>query len=200
MERAEAWQIVLDHVEQSGLVRHMQAVEAAMRWYAQTLDEDPALWGLAGLLHDYDWEIHPTLEGHPALGAPLLRGRGCPEVVIKAILAHNPAGTGVEPEHPIDFGLRACDEITGLIAAAARVHPSKDLREVRLSSLKRRFKEGAFARGVDREEVARATEDFSRVCFGGSLDLWQHTENVLRAMQEVASELELDGRLAAAPP
>jgi len=196
MVREEAWRIVEENVAQAGLRRHMLAVEAAMRLYAGKLGEDPETWGLAGLLHDWDWEIHPTLESHPKDGAPILTERGCPEVVVRAILAHNPEGTGVEAESRLDYGLRACDEITGLVIAAALVRPSKDVRDVAVKSVKKRWKERSFAAGVDRAEVERATADFSRVAFDGGLDLWEHAGNVLAAMQGVAAELDLDGRLA----
>lgn len=198
LDRASAWQIVVDHVAATGLRRHMLAVEAAMRRYAAELGADVETWGLAGLLHDYDWEIHPTLEEHPKAGVALLRERGCPEEVVHAILAHNTDGTGVERETPLDFALLACDEITGLVIAAALVRPSKDVRDVELSSLRKRWKEKIFAAGVDRPHVEAATADFSRVCFGGALDLWQHAANILAAMQAAAAELELDGRLATA--
>lgn len=196
MNRDAAWQLMTGHVEAPGLRRHMVAVEAAMRFYAVELGEDAARWGLAGLLHDWDWEIHPTLEDHPAKGVPILRENGCPETVLQAILSHNTAGTGVERAAPIDYALLACDEVTGLVVASSLVRPSKDVRDVKLKSLKKRWKEKAFARGVDRPEVEEATADFSRVCFGGSLELWQHVQNVLGAMQEAAGDLELDGRLA----
>jgi predicted hydrolase (HD superfamily) len=182
MNREQAWKLVEENVAQVGLRRHMLAVEAAMRLYAGKLGEDPETWGLAGLLHDWDWEIHPTLESHPKAGAP--------------ILAHNPEGTGVEAESRLDFGLRACDEITGLVIAAALVRPSKDVRDVEVKSVKKRWKERSFAAGVDRAEVERATADFSRVAFDGALDLWAHAGNVLAAMQGVAGALDLDGRLA----
>lgn len=196
MDRNEAWNIVREHVEAEGLRRHMVAVEAAMRGYAERLGEDPETWGMAGLLHDFDWEIHPTLEAHPAEGAPILRDRGVPETVIQAILSHNTEGTGVERERPIDFALLACDEITGLIIASSLVRPSKDVRDVKLKSIKKRWKEKAFARGVDREHVEEATADFSRECFDGDLDLWQHAQNVLDSMKGAAADLDLDGRLA----
>ncbi len=195
MTREEAWGLVEAHVEAAGLRRHMLAVEAAMRFYAGRLGEDADLWGLAGLLHDWDWEIHPTLEAHPKEGIERLRGAGCPEPVVQAILAHNPAGTGVEAVSVMDFGLRACDEITGLVSAAALVRPTKDVRDVEVKSIRKRWKEKAFAAGVDRDEVERSTADFSRVAFAGQLELADHIGNVLAAMQGVAAELELDGRL-----
>ncbi len=202
IDRAAAWGLVTAHVQAQGLRRHMLAVEAAMRWYAGKLGApiaDPEEWGLAGLLHDFDWEIHPTLTGHPADGAPLLRAAGVDESIVQAILSHNTEGTGVERSRPIDFALLACDEITGLILAAALVRPSKDVREVEVKSLKKRWKEKIFAAGVDREHVEQATADFSRVCFDGGLELWEHAGNVLAAMQGVAAELDLDGRLAQKP-
>lgn len=196
MDRQAAWKLMTEHVEAAGLRRHMVAVEAAMGWYAQRLEGDDHLWRLAGLLHDFDWEIHPTLEDHPAKGAPILRENGCPEEVVKAILSHNTEGTGVERESPLDFALMACDEITGLIIASALVRPSKDVREVKLKSVKKRWKSRAFAAGVHRDEVEEATRDFSEACFDGGLELWEHVQNVLTAMQGVAPDLELDGSLA----
>jgi putative nucleotidyltransferase with HDIG domain len=200
MERDQALAIVEEHVASPSLRKHMLAVEAAMRDYAQRLGEDVERWGLAGLLHDFDWEVHPALERHPKEGAPILRQRGVDETVIRAILSHNTAGTGVEREQPIDFGLLACDEVTGLILAAALIRPSRDLREVPLRSIKKRWQERAFAGGVDRQHVESATADFSQACFAGALTLWDHVGNVLVSMQRIAAELELDGRLASPEP
>ncbi len=198
MTREDAWQIVVEHVQAPGLRRHMQAVEAAMRAYAARLGEDPGVWGLAGLLHDFDWEIHPTLEDHPRKGAEILRQRGVDETVVQAILAHNTEGTGVERRRPIDFALLACDEITGLILAAALVRPSKDLREVEVKSIQKRWKEKAFAAGVDRPHVEEATAEFSAACFAGGLGLWDHVGNVLEAMKGIAPQLGLAGPAAGA--
>jgi putative nucleotidyltransferase with HDIG domain len=197
MDRASAHALMTAHVADAGLRRHMLAVEAAMRCYAARLGGDPETWGMAGLLHDFDWEIHPTLERHPAEGAPILRDAGCDEAVVRAILSHNTAGTGIERAAPMDFALLACDEITGLLSASALVRPDKDVRQVLIPSVQKKWKDKAFARGVDRAHVQAATEDFSRVCFGGGLELWTHVGNVLQAMQGVAADLDLDGRLAA---
>ncbi len=196
MTRDDGWRLMCEHVQNPGLRRHMLAVEAAMRAYAEQLDENIEDWGLAGLLHDFDWEVHPTLEDHPAKGAPILRRNGCPESVVQAILSHNTAGTGVARSRPIDYALLACDEITGLIVAATLVRPSKDVRDVKLKSIKKRWKEKAFAAGVNRQEVEEATADFSRECFAGGLELWDHAPKVLAAMQGIAAGLGLDGRLA----
>lgn len=196
MDRATGWEILTEHVQDSGLRRHMLAVEAAMRWYASHLDGDPDAWGLAGLMHDFDWEIHPTLEQHPADGVPILRQRGCPEDVLQAILAHNTAGTGATPSAPMDYALCACDEITGIIIAGAYVRPQKDVRLMKAKSVKRNWKDKHFCAAVDRQEVIEATEAFSEQCFDGKLLLWEHVANVLTAMQGIAAELELDGRMA----
>jgi putative nucleotidyltransferase with HDIG domain len=196
MDREAAWQTVVEHTQDVNLRRHMLAVEAAMRWYAARLGADPETWGLAGLLHDFDWEVHPALERHPKEGAPILRARGCPEEVVQAILAHNTAGTGVERRAPIDFALLACDELTGLVIAATFVRPAKDVRDLSVKSIQRNWKDKHFAAGVDRHEVTEAVADFSRVSFDGGLELWQHAGNVLEAMQGAAAVLDLDGRLA----
>lgn len=198
MEREKALEILDEYVKDRGLQRHMKATEAAMRHYASLLEEDPETWGLAGLLHDFDWEIHPSVEQHPKDGAPILRERGASEEVIQAILAHNPAGTGVQAESPLDFGLRACDEITGLIIAAALVRPAKDVRLMKVKSVKRNWKDKLFCAAVDRQEIVEATEAFSARCFDGKLELWQHVGHVLEAMKGAAEELDLDGRLASA--
>ncbi len=196
MNRDEGWQVLTEHVQDPGLRRHMLAVEACMRWYADELGENPETWGLAGLLHDFDWEIHPTLEQHPKEGAPILRRRGCPEEVLQAILAHNTEGSGVERRHAMDFALLACDEITGLVIAAALVRPAKDVRALKVKSIKRNWKDKLFTAAVDRGHVREAVEDFSRECFEGKLELWQHVGNVLAGMSTVAADLGLDGRLA----
>jgi putative nucleotidyltransferase with HDIG domain len=196
--RSDAWETVGRYVADRGLRRHMQAVSAAMRFYAVRLGEDPEAWAAVGLLHDFDWEIHPGLDEHPMKGAGILRAEGWDEETIRVILSHYTEGTGIEREKPIDFALLACDEITGLIIAATLVRPSMDIGELSVASLRKKWKDRRFAAGVDREHVAEMTTDFSRVCFDGGLELWSHIENVLTAMQADAAELELDGRLAAA--
>ena len=200
LDRNSAWGIVCEHVKDRGLRRHMQAVEAAMRFYAGQLGGDPDQWALTGLLHDFDWEIHPTLMDHPAKGAPILRDGGVDEEIITAILSHNEQATGVSPATPLHYALLACDEVTGLIIATALVRPTKDIREVEVKSVKNKWKQPSFAAGVHRPQVESATQQFSQHCFDGKLELWQHVGNVLEAMKLVASDLDLDGRLAVSTP
>jgi len=199
MNRDEGWSLVTEHVKDVGLRRHMLAVEAAMCWYARHLNQDEERWGLVGLIHDFDWEIHPDLNQHPVKGADILRAHGVEEDTIHTILSHYTEGTGVERELPIDFALLACDEITGLVIATTLVRPNKDIRDVEVSSVKKKWKTANFAAGVHRDQVEAATTDFSRACFDGQLDLWTHVGNVLAAMQGAAAPLDLDGRLAQSP-
>jgi putative nucleotidyltransferase with HDIG domain len=196
LTRDQAWEIVCEYVADENLRRHMWAVGSAMRHYAALLGEHVDHWQAVGLLHDFDWEIHPDLDRHPGEGAPLLRERGVDEETIRTILSHNTEATGVERQQPIDFALLACDEITGLITAVALVRPSRDLRDVELKSIRKKWKDSRFAAGVDRAHVAAVVEEFSRACFDGELELWQHVGNVLQAMQAEAEALQLDGRMA----
>ena len=195
-DRSDAWELACEFVQDGGLRRHMLAVSAAMGWYAQELGQDVAYWETVGLLHDFDWEIHPDLNQHPTEGSKILRERGWDEETIRVILSHYTEGTGVEREKPIDFALLACDEITGLIIATTLVRPSKNIAEVKLSSIRKKWKDRRFAAGVDRDHVTEVAADFSRECFDDSLELWTHIQNVLTAMQAQAEVLELDGRLA----
>ena len=195
--RQDAWEIVNEFTRNQNLVKHMLAVEAGMRAYARKLGEDEECWATVGLLHDFDWEIHPTLDEHPVKGAPILRERGWDEEIVRIVLSHYPAGTGVHPTKLVDFALLACDDITGLITATALVRPSKDIRDVKLRSIKKKWKDRSFAAGVHREEVASATEAFidATPALAG-WDLWQHVDFMLQAMKGIAAELGLDGRLA----
>ncbi len=190
MNRSEALAIVQTYVKAPGLVNHMLCVEAALRFYANKLDQDVEIWGLTGLLHDYDWEIHPTLEQHPVAGIPFLREQGVPDQILHAILAHG-VETGVPRDTLLDKALYACDEITGLITAVALVRPSKSLYDLTSSSVKKKWKDRAFAAGANREEIAEATADFG-------VELWEHVDNVILAMRTIAPELGLEGNLT--PP
>ena len=196
--RDDAWATVQEFVQDEGLRRHMLSVGLAMRWYADKLGYDQARWEAIGLIHDFDWEIHPDLDRHPGEGAKILRERGWDEELIRTVLSHYEAGTGVPREKPVDFALLACDEVTGLLVAGALVRPSKDIREMKIKSVKKKWKQRSFAAGVDRPHVVEVTEDFSRECFDGKLELWEHIGNVLTAMQADAELLRLDGQLATA--
>lgn len=183
--REEAIAIVREHVKNEGLVRHMLAVEAAMRYYARQLGEDEEIWGLAGILHDFDWEIHPSLEKHPQDGAPILRERGVPEIVVQAVLSHA-NHTGIPRQSRMEKALYACDELTGLITAVALVRPSKSIHDVTVKSIRNKWKDKAFAAGAKRDEIEAAAAEFG-------VDLWEHAGNVLTAMQGQAEALGLEG-------
>jgi putative nucleotidyltransferase with HDIG domain len=184
MTREEALAIVREYVKNENLVRHMLAVEAAMRFYATKYGEDADLWGVVGLLHDFDWEIHPTLEEHPMAGAPILRERGVPEPIIRAVLSHADH-TGIPRETRMQKALYACDEITGLITAVALVRPSRALSDLEVSSVKKKWKDRAFAAGANREEIAKSADEFG-------VELWEHVGNVIVAMRPIAGELGLN--------
>jgi len=183
MNRENALGIVREYVKNENLIRHMLAVEAAMRYYAKEYDQDVETWGIAGLIHDFDWEIHPTLEGHPQDGVPILRQRGVPEEICRAVLSHADH-TGVPRRSLMEKALFACDEITGLIVAVALVRPSRSLSDLKVKSVKKKWKDKAFAAGANRDEIAQAVDEFG-------IDLWEHTQNVIEAMKEVAPDLGL---------
>ncbi len=188
MTREEALSLVREYVKNEGLVKHMLCVEAAMRYYAEKFGEDVELWGITGLLHDFDWEIHPTAEQHPAQGAPILRQHGLDEVIVRAILSHGD-NTGIPRLSLMEKALNACDEITGLITAVALVRPSKSLHDLEPSSVKKKWKDKAFAAGTNREEMEKAAADFG-------IDLWgEHVGNIIAAMRRIAPELGLAGNL-----
>jgi putative nucleotidyltransferase with HDIG domain len=183
--RDEAWALLTEWTTVDHLIKHALAVEAAMRAYARRLGQDEATWALAGLLHDFDYERHPTLDRHPREGAPVLRERGVPEEVVYAILSH-----GLDDPPPrrsdMDRALFAVDELTGFITAVALVRPTKDVREVEISSVKKKMKDKAFARAVNREDITAGAE-----LLGVSVD--EHIGVVLAAMQGIAGELGLAG-------
>lgn len=187
MNRSNALSLVREYIKNENLVNHMLAVEAAMRFYAAKYGEDVEKWGVTGLLHDFDWEIHPSAEEHPSLGAPILRERGVPEEIVRAILSHGSAAD-IRPESRMEKALCACDEITGLITAVALVRPSRSLLDLEASSVKKKWKDKAFAAGANRDEIAHAAEAFG-------VPLWEHVENVIVAMRGIAEELGLRGTL-----
>lgn len=179
--RQESLELLERNVDNVGLRNHMKSVEAAMRWYARQAGADEEQWGIAGLLHDLDWEKHP--EEHPLHAVNELRGLGYPEETLRAILAHRADFTGVAPETPLDRTLVACDELTGLITATALMRPT-GIDDLTAKSVRKKMKDAAFARGVDREDVRRGAELLG-------LDLDQHIDNVIAAMRGIADELGL---------
>ena len=187
MNRSEALVIVREYIKNENLVRHMLAVEAAMRFYAEKFGEEPETWGVTGLLHDFDWEIHPSLEGHPQDGAPILQERGVPPEIVRAILSHADH-TGVPRQTRMEKALSACDEITGLVTAVALVRPSRSLYDMTSSSVKKKWKDRAFAAGASREEIEKSTAEFE-------IPLWEHVDNVILGMRRIAPELGLEGSL-----
>ena len=181
MNRSEALAIVREYINNENLVRHMLAVEAAMRFYAEKYAEDVETWGNTGLLHDFDWEIHPTLEQHPQAGEPILRERNVPEEIVRAIQSHADH-TGIPRQTLMEKALYACDEITGLIVAVALVRPSRSLSDLKVKSVKKKWKDRSFAAGANRDEIETATQEFG-------VELWEHVENVIEAMRRIAPEL-----------
>jgi putative nucleotidyltransferase with HDIG domain len=187
MTREEALSIVHEYIKNEGLVKHMLAVEAAMRFYAGKFGEDVEKWSLTGLLHDFDWEIHPTLAEHPLAGEPILRQRGVPEDVIRAVMSHADH-TGIARVSRMEKALYACDEVTGLITAVALVRPSRSLLDLEPSSVKKKWKDRAFAAGANREEIQKAVTEFG-------IELWEHVGNLIIAMRSIAPELGLVGNI-----
>jgi len=185
MDRSLALLLVREYVKNESLINHMLSVEAAMRFYAAQLSQDTDVWGAAGLLHDFDWEIHPTAELHPLAGSVILRERGVAEEIIYAIQCHADH-TGLPRKSLLDKYLYACDEITGLITAVALVRPSRSLMDLTSSSVKKKWKDRAFASGVSRKEIEVACAEFG-------VDLWEHVENVILSMRKIAPEINLSG-------
>jgi len=186
MTRDQAWAIVQKYVKNKNLQKHMLAVEAAMAAYAQKYGQDEETWRIVGLLHDFDWEIHPTLEEHPQKGASLLLDEGLNEDLVRTIQSHADH-TGIPRVKLIDKALYACDEITGLIVAVTLVRPTKNIADVEVSAVRKKFKEKSFAAGVNRHEVIDGAKDLG-------VDLWsEHVPTVLQAMQAISTNLGLDG-------
>jgi putative nucleotidyltransferase with HDIG domain len=184
--RKEAWQLVCDYTGSESLRRHMVAVEAAMRAYAVRFGENADLWGVVGLLHDFDYERYPDVSpnGHPSQGAEILRRQGVDEVIIRAILAHAPSVTGAEAQSSMEKALVAVDELTGFLIAVALVRPSRSILDVEIKSVKKKWKDKAFAAPVNREEIEHGATGL-----GVTLD--QHIQIVLEAMKGCADQLGL---------
>ena len=175
--------LLYEHTEGPGLRKHMLAVEAAMRAYARKMGGDEELWGATGLLHDFDYEKHPSREEHPFVGVAILRERGFPEEMIEAILGHA-SYTGTPRSTPMAKALYASDELCGLITAAALVQPGKTLAEVTPDSVVRKMKKKEFARSVNRDEIEEGARELG-------VPLEEHIAFVLAALQAVAPSLGL---------
>ncbi|MFH1446352.1 MAG: HD domain-containing protein [Chloroflexota bacterium] len=184
MDRERALALLKKNVKNPNLIKHMLAVEAAMRFYADKFNEDVEKWAITGLLHDFDWEIHPTMEEHPLSGEPILRDEGVPEEIIHAIMSHADH-TSIPRTTLLEHALFACDEITGLITAVALVRPSRSLMDLKSKSVKKKWKDKSFAAGANREEISKAAEEFN-------IELWEHVDNVILAMRSIAQDLGLD--------
>ncbi len=187
MTREEAYQLMCEWTASESLRKHMLAVEAAMRFYARKFGEDEETWAVVGLLHDMDYEKHPSKEEHPYQTVKLLRERGEPEAIVRAILAHADY-SGVTPETPMEKTILAVDELCGFLTAVALVRPNKSLLDVEVSSVKKKMKDKAFARQVSRDDISRGA-----ALLGLTLD--QHIANCLEAMKAVAGELRLAGQV-----
>jgi putative nucleotidyltransferase with HDIG domain len=189
--RQHAWQLVTEFTQSPNLIKHMLAVEASMRAYAKRFGEDEELWATVGLVHDFDYEQNPDLsvEGHPVTGSKILCQRDWPEEIVKAVLSHASEYTGVPRETRMEKALWAVDELTGLITAVALVRPSKNIHDVKIKSVRKKWKDKAFAAAVNRKEIEEAATDLG-------VELWDHVGVVLQAMQGIATELGLDGELA----
>jgi putative nucleotidyltransferase with HDIG domain len=185
MNRTDAFALLTEYVKDPGLVRHMLSVEAAMRAYARKLGEDEEKWGIVGLLHDFDYERWPNPPDHPLKGSEILRERGYSEDVIYAIKSHADYLPDCPRVHRMDKALYACDELTGLIAAAALVRPT-GIADLTAASVKKKMKSKGFARGVNREDLQHGAADFG-------VDLTEHIQFVIDAMKPHASELGLEG-------
>lgn len=183
MNRDAAWALLNEYTTNPSLIKHMLTVETAMRAYARKLGEDEERWGIVGLLHDFDYERWPDPPDHPLRGADILRERGYPEDVIYAIKSHADYLPDCPRVNRIDKALYACDELSGLITAAALVRPA-GITDLTAASVKKKMKSKGFARGVNRDDVVRGAADFG-------VDLTEHIQFIIDAMKPIAAELGL---------
>ena len=190
--REAAWNLLTEFTQSESLRKHALAVEACMRACSGKYDdgspEAEDLWGIVGLIHDFDYERWPTLEDHPYRGNEILTERGCPELIRRAIMSHAEY-TGVTRETPMEKALFACDELAGFITAVALIKPSKSLAEVDVKSVRKRMKDKAFARKVNREDIIQGAANLG-------VDLDEHIGFCIEAMKPIAKELGLDGSAA----
>ena len=185
MDRGQAWEIVCEFVKSDSLRRHALAVETCVTAYARKLGEDEQKWALAALLHDFDWEIHPAAPDHPMKGEPLLAERGVDEEIRRAILSHADY-SGVARVSPLEKTLYACDELAGFLTACSYVKPGRSIQEVDVKSVRKKLKDKAFARNVNRDDIVRGAAEMG-------VDLDEHIDFCIRAMQAHAAELGLAG-------
>jgi putative nucleotidyltransferase with HDIG domain len=187
LDREQAWNILCEFTKSEGLRKHALAVETCVAAYARKLGANEQRWALTALLHDFDWEIHPTLEGHPQKGEPILAGRGVDEEMRRAILSHA-NHTGVPRQSPLEKTLFACDELAGFITAISYVKPHRSVFEVDVSSVKKKMKDKAFARSVNRQDILDGAQELD-------IPLDDHIDFCIKAMQARAEELGLKGSL-----
>jgi putative nucleotidyltransferase with HDIG domain len=187
MTRDAAWSVLTEHTKSESLLKHALTVEAAVRGYAREFREDEDAWGIVALLHDMDYERYPTASDHPFRGVEILASLGYPEFVTRAILSHADY-SGVARESRLEHTLYACDEMSGFVTAAALVRPSKSVLDLEPSSVVKRMKDKAFARGVNRDDLRRGAEELG-------LPLEEHIANVIRFLRERADSLGLRGTL-----
>src|SRR4051812_2159730 len=188
MNRSDALSLLGEYVKDSSLTKHSLSVEAAMRGYAVKLGQDEETWGVVGLLHDFDYERWPDPPNHPLKGSEILRERGYPEEVIYAILSHADYLPDYPRVHVMDKALYACDELAGLITAAALVRPN-GITDLSASSVKKKMKSKGFARNVNRDDITRGAADFG-------VDLTQHIQFIIDAMKPHAEKLGLTRGIA----
>lgn len=191
MNRETAWCLLTEFTQSESLRKHALAVEACMRAYARKLGGDEELWGIVGLIHDFDYEKYPSLQDHPYKGNEILKERGYSDEIRKAIMSHADY-TGIKRDTPMEKTLFACDELAGFITAATLVKPSKSLAELDAKSVRKRMKDKAFARSVNRDDIVNGAG-------GLGVDLEEHITFCIEAMKGIANQLGLDGS-ASKPP
>jgi putative nucleotidyltransferase with HDIG domain len=189
-DRDAAWGLLTEFTQSESLRKHALAVEACMRAYAKKFGENQDLWGIVGLIHDFDYEKYPTPEEHPYKGNEILKERGYSDEIRRAIMSHAEY-SGVSRDTPMEKALFACDELAGFITACTLVKPSKSLAEVEAKSVKKKMKDKAFARSVNRDDITNGAADLG-------VDLEEHIAFCIEAMKAIAPELGLDGSAAKA--